>query len=812
MIDSRKFITGFLVLAVLVSSAVLIFSPSGKNNPASQNAQLSQSSKNSGTIAPIGENAFIESVSDLKQSNSSAITNNETVPPVVLSDNLTENFAQQLTRQVVQANPSDVTSLTNQISSLPNDPNDLVGQVLNPEKVREEIAKSTSQIEKESKDFKIKKSSQASDLIRYQDELNAVLNKNFVASGAANLLGDDLSLQGAKAIQLVISQSLNDLKEVSVPELAVNFHQSLIKLLAYERDAITTAQNESDPLRASLILAAQESEYNSVVLNFRTELEKIQSVSISRLPASDSTFAALGSVLGIKTAHAFLGIGDIVSDLTNLARMVWEWAKKFLVESLKNRLIKMMVNQTISWLKGGGKPLYVTDWKSFVTKAADQAAGDVIYKIAPNLCSNFGPLVTLSLTSLRPFSDRVQCTLSEVVNNLEAFYERFENGSWVDYATLTRPENNFFTASIDIHDEVLKQKGTSAAAAGSEAQSGQGLIPTKVCTKPQEIKIPSNLIPVGNESGAIATAESYGMEYLSEYGMSSDGQGNTVFKACPADGWETTTPGGAVAHTLYNSLDAPLARIVNAEDITGLVAAFVDSALNKLLLAGSKGLASLIGRDAGGVQPPVNIYSGCDQYAVTSTEYDDCIALAHEIASSSTPIILSKDELLEVANAYKSILLSIINEDNEWLASNDATIAVFRQVAALQCDKPNATPTAMDIAESSVYIAALSIKQEIRDASTSIMIIDDFIERVQNTDPNDTATLGELTIELEERFNLTFVNLTYSTAVDRNNSRETSVEEWLELIGRACLYNAGEDDNWCYTSDAEDIQNAMCGF
>ena len=103
MVDLQKLIASFLVLAILVVAMGFLISNLGSGN-GETNAVL-ESKK---TIPEISKSAFVENL-PTGSLESKTDLNTETqadIPQVVLSNNLTENFAKGLAQEVILANPN----------------------------------------------------------------------------------------------------------------------------------------------------------------------------------------------------------------------------------------------------------------------------------------------------------------------------------------------------------------------------------------------------------------------------------------------------------------------------------------------------------------------------------------------------------------------------------------------------------------------------------------------------------------------------------------------------------------------------------
>ena len=101
-LEIQKLISIFLGLAILVSSAVFVFSDNLVNSYKSNyEKSLNNSSQNNSGNSDV-KNAFVESVKDLPPSYSTISLNGEFEP----SGNLTDDFASYAAREIVKANPN----------------------------------------------------------------------------------------------------------------------------------------------------------------------------------------------------------------------------------------------------------------------------------------------------------------------------------------------------------------------------------------------------------------------------------------------------------------------------------------------------------------------------------------------------------------------------------------------------------------------------------------------------------------------------------------------------------------------------------
>ncbi len=191
--------------------------------------------------------------------------------------------------------------------------------------------------------------------------------------------------------------------------------------------------------------------------------------------------AAALSVACVNCSQAVTQVGWKIAE-------VGRWIKEDLVKSIRDmlakRLIDYVVDQTIVWIQGGGKPKFITDWDGFLRDAANIAFDQIIKDVGLAwLCSPFELQLRLLLYPVDRFKQRIECTLDDVVKNIEDFYRDFEQGGWIAYQEAWMPQNNYYGQVLIIHDEVLRRTALKVGTAKGEAQAGRGFLSVKRCVK-----------------------------------------------------------------------------------------------------------------------------------------------------------------------------------------------------------------------------------------------------------------------------------------------------------------------------------------
>ena len=90
-------------------------------------------------------------------------------------------------------------------------------------------------------------------------------------------------------------------------------------------------------------------------------------------------------------------------------------------------ILHNMTRSIVKWINSGfrGSPSFVTDPEGFFTGVADQSFGRMIEDIAPMLCQpfRFQLQLGLGLQFSATSRDEVRCKLSDVITNVQGFYD-----------------------------------------------------------------------------------------------------------------------------------------------------------------------------------------------------------------------------------------------------------------------------------------------------------------------------------------------------------------------------------------------------
>lgn len=219
---------------------------------------------------------------------------------------------------------------------------------------------------------------------------------------------------------------------------------------------------------------------------------------------------------------------------------IFEWAQSFVLSELKKQILDMLVDQIVSWAQGGGDPKFIADWGSFLADVGNQVAGDFVQELGLGfLCAPISAQIQVAVGSPRSFAQRAQCTLDQIVGNIQSFYDNFINGGWIAYQESWQPQNNYFGSLLMAIQERDNRMERAQLAAQNEGIAGGGFLSTK------------------DESGRI------------------------------------TTPGSVVGSLVSKAVGSDIDYIINAEQLQDYIGAIANALINRLIKEGVGGLQGI---------------------------------------------------------------------------------------------------------------------------------------------------------------------------------------------------------------------------
>lgn len=183
-------------------------------------------------------------------------------------------------------------------------------------------------------------------------------------------------------------------------------------------------------------------------------------------------------------------------------RSIIKDADKGITELIVSLVIDMIIAEittmVIGMISNSGNPRFVQDWSKFSSSLSDKIGGAILSQITSgyiDICQPFRPQLKLALAPVPDFRTKAACNLSQISNNLAAFSNSFENGSWAHWIQVEEnPQYSLTGSYLFTQDELQRRLAEQGKAAQNEALSGKGYIGVKKCTDSAGQEIDASLV------------------------------------------------------------------------------------------------------------------------------------------------------------------------------------------------------------------------------------------------------------------------------------------------------------------------------
>lgn len=267
-----------------------------------------------------------------------------------------------------------------------------------------------------------------------------------------------------------------------------------------------------------------------------------------------------------RKAEAQWAVWDIPGALKDMGLDAIAW-------EVVNRVINRMAASTVQWINSGfqGSPMYVTNPESYFLDIGDQLAGQYILS-DPDLQFLCGPLqakVRIALArSYLGEDQRWNCTVTDVIDNIDDFMDNFERGGWEGFMKISQEsQNNPLGAYMQAEGALSRELSKAIGTKKEELSWGSGFLSKKECVEWDEAD-PAELA----ELEALDPGTSY--------------EGTRV---CIRE--ETVTPGETISNQLNDVLGIGNNKLAVADEINEIVSALLNQLVNKIV----GGMGSLLG-------------------------------------------------------------------------------------------------------------------------------------------------------------------------------------------------------------------------
>jgi len=370
---------------------------------------------------------------------------------------------------------------------------------------------------------------------------------------------------------------------------------------------------------------------------------------------------------------------DYTLNLWDCIGNLLEAVGKVALAKFKKQLLDRITDDTIAWISGNN-PKYFTDFGKLFSDSADAALGDTLSDVVgSNICQPLRFNLNLGLTKQQtPFTQQTSCTLSRVVDNIENFQKNFSAGGWIGYNESLKPQNNPFGAQFLVQQELQKKEQANAEKQQSElTTSAGGTKPVKQCVVWEarlNNKNGTKVTEMTEIEGASFTNKYPDPDmpppsqplYLSLIKKYSAKSGDIVVWACQ-NGGEITFPTVLVSAAATKAITQDTDYLINTDDLVPYIAAIFDSAVNRLIKSGAKGLQGMLKSDSGTGRVPTP-YNPGDTLGDAGTDYQNA---KNALKNSLRDLIASSTEILSEAS---SILRDVTDLNTDISNSTSTTL------------------------------------------------------------------------------------------------------------------------------------------
>lgn len=619
MIDVKKLVTGFLILATLAACSGLVAlyftsRPTTASTPATQGITFGGSSA---SAAPIATNAFIDTGS--LQGNAAELLNyvDSTSTDAVASDpdNLTNIFADSFVNGLDAANPNGITTNSDGTANIAAPDPQAISQNISSNPAVQDFVAPDWDIEAQSQLIKTASSASPSAIAQYGTALSSVFNQDLVASGLQSQVsnaadGDPTQLP---YIASQVQTALSGVLAVSTPAPLVKLQESLVRVMVYEKNfALLGEDSSADPVKASLVLQDEKTKYDSAITDLQQQIEEASSLGLSFNDASHSSAPVIAQLFGVQQAQAQW----ITFDPTAFAQLILQYTNEIILQILKNTLVSLIQKKVLTAIQGSGAPKFVTSFAAQLVNSYQAAAIGTINSEIGQAPANQQSALKM-LTSISYTAPNAGSVLGTIGPNPTVSAGNFTNMS--DYLSEFNSGGNVWANAMAIQDNALAAASLNQTANTNKNIAQQGFNGSETCPDGSD---PENGVHYTCDDGTTvgsANAEEC-LDGVPPQTIPNDG-------LCPpaigtkGAGTDPTTilPGQVTNQESDVALKTGTENLTSADDIAGLLDALLSSLLNNLA-QNAINLASTAVNGAINTNSPSNTgITGLNSSALTNT-------------------------------------------------------------------------------------------------------------------------------------------------------------------------------------------------
>jgi hypothetical protein len=595
MIDVKKLIFGFLILAaaavgsgfILSYAGGFISAPSASAGPTIGGA--TGSAAGAASLAVGETNAFVDTGSvqgnaaEILQDTDTTSTDEAASSPT----NLTNEFANSVLNGLVSANPDGVSMDASGNLDFNAPDTQSVAQSIASDPALAGFTAPNWDLEAQSQVINIEKNAPSDAVSQYDTAIQNIFNQDIVATNLQSEVNNTNAADptGADYVAGQLKTALSAIIAVPTPTSLVPLQTSLVRMLVYEENTAETAADASDdPVKAALTMQAEQAKYSAAISELQGQEQGAtsQGVSLFNNSTAPTERPFLATLFAIPTANAQW----ITFDPTAFAQLLEDYVEDIILQILKNTLVALIQKKVLTWIQGSGAPRFVQSFATQMVNSFQTAAVNAINSDMECVPANESAAVQNFLTtpsfSLQGNSGGAGannfCSAefnSQINNNLQGFVNHFDN--FGTYMNLFLPGGNAISFALQARDGALTAGISAQSANQTKTIAQQGWSGSEVCddgSNPQGTKVvcqsatdPGYTYPADNgacDAGDFA-------EHLPNDGVCSDGTDPTI-----------TTPGQVTGQGFFTSLKSGVENITSADNIAGILDALLTSLLNTL--------------------------------------------------------------------------------------------------------------------------------------------------------------------------------------------------------------------------------------
>jgi len=575
MIDVKKLVTGFLILATIAVCSGLAFSFFTSGSKTGGTAVAQPSIANNDT-APVQTNAFVDTgsvqgnaaelLSDIDTSSTDVVTNDPS--------NLTNILADSFVTGLNTANPNGLTMSQNGVPDITAPDTQSIAESIASNPEVEGLVIPDWDTEAQSQLIDTIPSASQNSITQYSSALNAVFAKDFVSSGVQSEVTNSAANGDPSQLPFIASQiqsALTDTLAIPTPTPLVGLQESLVRVMVYEKNLSLLGEDSSnDPVKASLVFQGEKAKFDSAKSVLQQQIEKASSLGLSLNARPQARVPLIAKIFGVRTAEA----QEITFDPDAFAQMIEEYLNNIILQILKNLLVSVIQKKVLTAIQGSGAPQFVQSFAAQMINSYQSAAINTINsEIAQTPPSQQAALKALTSISYQaPNGASVLGTIGP--NSGVSVSGNFTNMS--DYLSEYNSGGNVWANAMAIHDSAMAAGTNNQTANQTQNIAQQGWKGSLTCSDGSD---PTNGV---HYTCADNTIPDPVFHYC-------DGNANIAAQAIPnagqcANGNPPTTimPGQVTGQQSNAALQIGGANITSANDIAGLLNSMLTSLLNTL--------------------------------------------------------------------------------------------------------------------------------------------------------------------------------------------------------------------------------------